>query len=272
MKFIIGYKQEMTQKYREDGTIVPVTVVKAEPAIVTQVKTAEKEGYNAIQLGIGERNKVGKAMTGHIKPLEKGNVKPFHRLREIRVEDASQFTIGDTINVKTFEAGDKVAVTGTSKGKGFQGVVKRHGFGGSPATHGHKDQLRMPGSIGSQDPQRVFKGTRMGGRTGGKQITVKNLEVVAIDEENNQIYVKGALPGARNSLILVMGEGDLAKGLSVFETEPEKKEEPAPETKEEASSDQPAEEEKKEAAPAEQDKNEEKAEEKKEESTKEEQS
>ena len=222
MKFIVGYKQEMTQQYREDGTVVPVTVVKADPAFVTQVKTADKDGYQAIQIGIGSRNKAGKSLAGHLAPITKTGVKPFHRLREIRLEDSSGFSLGDTITVETFTAGDKVAVTGTSKGKGFQGVVKRHGFSGGPASHGHKDQLRMPGSIGSQDPQRVFKGMKMGGRMGGDRVTVKNLEIVYIDPENNLLYVKGALPGARNSLILIMGEGELQKGPSIFEVKEEK--------------------------------------------------
>ncbi len=237
----------MTQQYREDGTVVPVTIVQAEPAIVTQVKQSEKDGYHAIQLGVGKRNKVGKSQAGHLKTITKSGRKPFHRLREIRVEDASTFTIGDSITVKTFAAGDKVAVTGTSKGKGFQGVVKRHNFAGSPASHGHKDQLRMPGSIGSQDPQRVFKGTRMAGRMGGKRITVKNLEIIALDEEKNLLFVKGAVPGARNSLILIAGNGELIKGASIFDapevidTTEEKDEttEEAPEVNEENSTETP---------------------------------
>lgn len=246
MKFIIGYKQEMTQQYREDGTVVPVTIVKAEPAVVTQVKNTEKDGYQSVQIGIGTRNKVGKSQAGHLKTVLKDGRKPFHRLQEVRVEDASGFQVGDTITVKTFAAGDKVAVTGRSKGKGFQGVVKRHNFGGSPASHGHKDQLRMPGSIGAQDPQRVFKGMKMAGRMGGDRITVKNLEIVSLDEENNLLFVKGALPGARNSMIMISGEGELVKGASIFEApkaeepkqeekaeETESKEDPAQEVKEE---------------------------------------
>ncbi len=221
MKFIIGYKQQMTQKYRQDGTLVPVTVVKAEPAVVTQVKTNDKDGYTAVQLGFGSRKKHGKALAGHVKKILETGRKPFHGFREVRVEDASAFSVGDTVTVKTFGEGDKIAVTGTSKGRGFQGVVKRHGFGGSPASHGHKDQLRMPGSIGAGEPQHVFKGTRMGGRMGNDQITVKNLEVVAIDEAQNLLYIKGALPGARNSVVLIQGEGDVVLGGSIFEASQE---------------------------------------------------
>ena len=206
----------MTQQYREDGTLVPVTVVKADPTIVTQVKSVEKDGYQAVQLGVGKKNKANKSMAGHLKAVSAKHEKPFATLQEIRIEDSASFEVGDTINVKTFEAGDIVAVTGTSKGKGFQGVVKRHGFKGSPASHGHKDQLRMPGSIGAQDAQRVFKGMKMGGRMGGDQVTVKNLEIVSLDEENNLLYVKGAVPGARNSLIVITGEGDLTKGVNIL--------------------------------------------------------
>jgi large subunit ribosomal protein L3 len=248
MKFIIGYKQQMTQQYREDGTLVPVTVVKAEPAIVTQVKSVEKDGYQAVQLGIGKKNKVNKSMAGHLKTISAKHEKPFATLQEIRLQDSTDFEVGDTINVKTFEAGDVVAVTGTSKGKGFQGVVKRHGFKGSPASHGHKDQLRMPGSIGAQDAQRVFKGMKMGGRMGGDQVTVKNLEIVSLDEENNLLYVKGAVPGARNGLIVIMGEGDLTKGVNILaasestpaEKPTETKEEKAETPKEETSVEEPA--------------------------------
>lgn len=216
MKFIIGYKKEMTQQYREDGSVVPVTVVKADPAVITQVKSQEKDGYQAIQVGLGTKNKAGKSQAGHLKQVLDSGRKPFMNIKEFRVEDASTFNVGDTIGVNTFSAGDVVAVTGVSKGKGFQGVVKRHGFAGSPASHGHKDQLRMPGSIGSQDPQHVFKGTRMGGRMGGNQITVKNLEVVSVDEENNLLFVKGALPGSRNSLVVIAGKGDLILGANLF--------------------------------------------------------
>lgn len=231
MKFILGYKKEMTQQYREDGRIVPVTVVKADRCVVTQIKSVEKDGYGAIQLGVGKKNKTGKSMAGHLAKFTEKKEKPFARLSEIRMENASDFKVGDSIGVTMFEPGDKIAVTGISKGKGFQGVVKRHNFKGSPASHGHKDQLRMPGSIGPQEPQRVFKGTRMAGRMGGDQITVKNLEVVSIDPENNLLFVKGALPGARNSVVVLIGEGDGKAEVNIFEKSPEGE---APPNKEEA--------------------------------------
>lgn len=249
MKFIIGYKQQMTQSYREDGTVVPVTVVQAAPVIVTQVKTPEKEGYSSVQLGIGEKNKAGKSQSGHISEITKTGRKPFARLREVRVDDASGFKVGDTISASVFAPGDKVFVTGTAKGRGFQGVVKRHGFHGSPKSHGHKDQLRMPGSIGSQDPQRVFKGTKMGGRMGGNRVTVKNLEIVSVDPEKNLLYVKGALPGARNSLIYVHGEGEFEELANLLEA-PAKKEAPKEEAvKEEAKPEEAPKEEAAEAKP-----------------------
>ncbi|TSC95664.1 MAG: large subunit ribosomal protein L3 [Parcubacteria group bacterium Athens1014_10] len=195
MKFILGKKIEMTQRFRENGEVVPLTLVKAGPCVIVQVKTKDKDGYQSVQIGFGEKKKINKALKGHLSDL--GN---FQYLKEFEV-DNSEFKKGDKIDVSTFQPGDKVIVSGTSKGKGFQGVVKRHGFHGSPKTHGHKDQLRMPGSIGSTGPQRVFKGVRMGGRMGGDRVTIKNLEIIEVLPEENIILLKGAVPGARNSLL-----------------------------------------------------------------------
>ena len=193
----------MTQKFLEDGRVAPVTVVAAGPCTVTQVK-GDKDGYSAVQIGFGLKKKVNKPLTGHLKGLEN-----FRYLREFRLESTDNMTRGKVFDVSSFQAGDILTVTATSKGKGFQGVVKRHGFHGSPASHGHKDQLRMPGSIGATDAARVFKGTRMGGRMGGDTVTVTNLELIEVDQEKGLLYIKGAVPGARNSLVSVVTEGEL---------------------------------------------------------------
>lgn len=212
MKFILAEKQDMTQKFGTDGTVIPVTKVTAGPCVVTQVKQMDTDGYVAVQVGFGAKKKLTKSVKGHLKNL--GN---FRYLKEFRIsaDEAKKLAVGNKINVATFQAGDKVKVTGVTKGRGFQGVVKRHGFGGSPKTHGHKDQLRMPGSIGATGPAHVFKGTRMGGQMGGTQVTVTNLEIVEVDEKNNEIFIKGALPGAKNNLLLIAGIGDL-----IIATEP----------------------------------------------------
>lgn len=207
MKFIIGYKQEMTQLFRDDGTIVPVTLVEAEPCVVTSVKNKGTDGYESVQLGVGERKHVGKTIAGQVAGVLATGRKPFLRMREIRLEDASSFNVGDLISAQGFEAGDKIQVIGTSKGKGFQGVVKRHGFHGQPATRGTKDQERMPGSIASKRQGAVRLGQRMAGRMGGDRITVKNLEIVKVEADKNLLYIKGALPGARHSMVIITGDG-----------------------------------------------------------------
>jgi large subunit ribosomal protein L3 len=194
MKFILAKKIEMSQIFRPDGTVVPVTLLQAGPCVVTQVKADERDGYRAIQIGFMQTKNLLKPQEGHLKDLPKVAI-----LREFRVDDAGDMKRGDTVDAEAFSVGDRVDVTGVSKGKGFQGVVKRHGFHGSPATHGHKDQLRMPGSIGAGGVQRVLKGRRMAGRMGNAQVTVKNLEVV--DVKNGVIAVKGAVPGARNTVL-----------------------------------------------------------------------
>jgi large subunit ribosomal protein L3 len=201
MKQIIAKKLDMSQIFREDGTVIPVTLLQAGPCVVTQVRTAEKDGYDAVQLGFGEGKNPSKPLAGHLKVSGASS----RTLKEFRTEGASELKVGDTIEVGQFNPGEFVHISGVSKGKGFQGVVKRHGFKGSPATHGHKDQHRMPGSIGSIGPAHVFKGTRMAGRMGGDNVTVKNLEVVQVDAKNGVLAVKGAVPGARGSVVFVTG-------------------------------------------------------------------
>ena len=197
MPFIIGRKIEMSQQFNEDGTVVPVTLVKAEPNIVTQVRTQEKDGYTAVQLGVDNAKKLNKAEQGHLHDLV-----PVKTLREFRV-DETELVRGEKISVEDFTPGMRVSIVGFSKGRGFAGVVKRHGFKGQKATHGTKDQIRMPGSIGSQRQGKVIKGQRMAGRMGGDRVTVKNLEIVSTDPTTNIIAIKGAVPGARGSLVYI---------------------------------------------------------------------
>lgn len=200
MKFLLGTKLNMTQVFAEDGRVIPVTRVQAGPCTVTQVKTTENGVVNAVQIGFGQQKafRLNKAQQGHLKGLPSLRV-----MRDFRTDEPAALKRGDSFGVEIFEKGEKVQVTGESKGKGFQGVVKRHGFAGSPKTHGHKDQLRMPGSIGAGGVQRVFKGLRMGGHMGADRVTVKNLEIVGIDQENNELLIKGAVPGARGGLLLI---------------------------------------------------------------------
>ena len=198
---IIGKKVGMTQVFAEDGSIVPVTVVQAGPCFIVQKKTADKDGYDAVQLGLVEKvsnRRITSAVRGH---FEKAGVQPVKTLAE--VEYSGDANVGDRVQVDIFKAGDQIDVVGRSKGKGFQGVMKRHNFGGGRATHGSMFH-RAPGSIGaSAFPSRVMKGMRMGGRMGGDQVTVKNLRVAKIDVENNLLYIRGAVPGGRNGLVLV---------------------------------------------------------------------
>jgi large subunit ribosomal protein L3 len=195
----------MTRVFLDDGVSLPVTVIEAGPCYITQIKKEDgRDGYNAIQLGFnGTRKKlVTKPIMGH---LEKANVKPVKVLKEFRdFGDLENMKLGDELDVSLFNAGDVVNVTGTSKGKGFAGVMKRHGFSGGQATHGQSDRLRAPGSLGqSSSPSRVFKGIKMGGRMGGEKVTVKGLVVVQIDAANNLILVKGAIPGANESIVYI---------------------------------------------------------------------
>jgi large subunit ribosomal protein L3 len=195
MKFILAKKIEMSQVFRPDGTVVPVTLLQAGPCVVTQVKMQAKDGYDAVQVGFLNAKRLSKPLEGHLKDLPK-----LRELREFRLKNPSELQRGETIDVSRFVIGDYVDVTGTSKGKGFQGVVKRHHFAGSPATHGHKDQLRMPGSSGAGGVQHVFKGTRKPGRMGGDTVTVKNLEIVEV-REGGILAVKGAVPGPRHAIL-----------------------------------------------------------------------
>ncbi len=240
MRCILGKKVAMTQVFKEDGVVVPVTRVKAGPCVVTQIKTAKRDGVNAVQIGFGPQKtfRLTKPLKGHLKDLD-----AVRHMRDFRAPEDHGLERGDSFDVSIFTAGDKVQVVGTSKGKGFQGVVKRHNFKGGPASHGHKDQERMPGSIGATDAARVFKGTRMGGHTGDSQVTVKNLEIVEIDTENNELLIKGAVPGARNGILLISTEegsinvAKVAEDVKIDEVVEEKEgktnEEVAPEVKEE---------------------------------------
>ena len=197
MSFIIGRKLEMSQLFREDGTVVPVTIVKAEPNTVTQIRGAEKDGYVAVQLGSDVRRHLTLPESGHLKDLPS-----FGVLREFRVEETT-LKRGDTVNVELFKPGMKIDVVGISKGHGFTGVMRRHHFHGGPATHGQKDQMRMPGSIASQRQGPVSKGQRMAGHMGDARTTVKNLEIVAVDPVQNTLAIKGAVPGARGGILLI---------------------------------------------------------------------
>ncbi len=203
MSGIIGKKIGMTSVFAADGKNIPCTVVEAGPCVVTQVKTVEKEGYSAVQLGFGERKEkhTSSAMKGHYK---KAGTTPKRKLMEFR--DYEGLNQGDVVTAETvFQEGDWVDVSGVSKGKGFQGVVKRHGFGGvGGQTHGQHNRLRAPGSIGAcSTPSRVFKGMRMGGQTGNKQVHVENIQVIKIYPEKNLIVLKGSIPGHNGSIIKI---------------------------------------------------------------------
>lgn len=196
MKFILAKKIQMSQVFRADGTVVPVTLLQAGPCVVTQVKDAGSDGYTAVQIGFQPTTKaLAKPQQGHLKDLS-----PFRLLREFRVDDVSSFKRGDTLESTTFTVGERVHVTGISKGKGFQGVGKRPGSHGTPASHGHKDQLRMPGSSGAGGVQDVIKGTGKPGRMGTDTVTVQNLEVVEV-RDGGILAVKGAVPGARHAIL-----------------------------------------------------------------------
>ena len=195
----LGKKIGMTQIFREDGRVVPVTVIEAGPCVVTQVKTLESDGYEAVHLGFGDVKRRNKPQAGHLK-----NSKLSRYLREVSTDDTSEFEVGQTIGVDIFEAGEKIDVIGKSKGRGFAGVMKRWNFGGGPRTHGQSDRARAPGSIGGgTTPGKVYKGLKMAGHMGNRRITVKGLEIVEIDFERNLLLVKGGIPGATNSLVQI---------------------------------------------------------------------
>jgi large subunit ribosomal protein L3 len=202
VKGILGAKLGMTQVW-DNNKVVPVTVVQAGPCVVTQVRTAEADGYSAVQLGYGQIDprKVNKPKSGH---YAKAGVSPRRHIVELRTTDAAEYELGQEVTVETFEPGARIDVTGKTKGKGYAGVMKRHGFHGLKHSHGVERKHRSPGSIGAcATPGRVFKGTRMAGRMGGQRFTVQNLTVQAVDTENNLLLVRGAVPGPKGALILV---------------------------------------------------------------------
>ncbi|MDO4978828.1 MAG: 50S ribosomal protein L3 [Candidatus Saccharibacteria bacterium] len=204
MKVILGTKIGMTQIIGEDGLVTPVTILQAGPATVTQIKTVETDGYNAVQLGYGQGKNLSKSVDGHVKKAGK-DLAP-KTLKEFRTDDIAEIKLGDIITVESFELGDKVTVTGISKGKGYAGTVKRWNFNESRNTHGFKGDIRKVGSIGSMYPQKVFKGKKMPGRMGHDQVTVKNLVVAYIDKENNLLGLKGAVPGPKKGIVTVEGK------------------------------------------------------------------
>ena len=210
MKFILGKKLGMTQVFEEDGKVVPVTVVEIESNVVTQVRTKDKDGYEAVQVGTGTKKikNINKPQRGHFRNL--GN---FQHLKEFRIggkvglpAEAVSAKVGDKLDVSIFAIGDKVKITGMSKGKGFQGVMKRHGFSGMPHSHGHHHVARHGGSIGQRFPQHTLKGMRMAGRMGSDKVTTRGLQIVRVDAENGLLAVKGAVPGNRGQLLIIQSQ------------------------------------------------------------------
>ena len=202
-KGIIGKKIGMTQIFDENGKVVPVTVVEAGPCVVSQKKTVENDGYAAVQIGFGDlkAHKVKKPMAGH---FAKANVAPKRTLREFRFDDIDAYNVGDLVKADVFAAGDKVDVTGTSKGKGYAGVIKRWNFQRLKESHGSGPVARHGGSIGScSDPSRVYPGKKMAGHLGSERVTVQNLQVVKVDAENNLIAIKGAVPGPNGGIVVI---------------------------------------------------------------------
>jgi large subunit ribosomal protein L3 len=199
---LIGRKLGMTRIFVEDGSVLPVSVIEATPNTVTRLRTPERDGYAALQLGAGQARRVTKPVAGQLKGLDKEH-QSLRVLREFRIADVEGFEAGQQVDVSLFAVGDEVDVTGVSKGKGFAGTIKRHHFQRGPKTHGSTN-IRQPGSIGAgTTPGRVFKGTKMGGHMGADRVTVKKLTVVRVDAERNLLLVRGAVPGARNALLLV---------------------------------------------------------------------
>lgn len=201
---LLGKKTGMTRIFDENGNVILVTIIEAGPCFVTQIKSKDVDGYDAVQLGFDDKKEKNttKPLLGHFK---KANVAPKRFITEFRDFDLQDLKLGQQITVDVFNVGDKITVQGISKGKGFQGVVKRHGFGGGPVTHGQSDRLRAPGSIGASSfPSRVFKGQRMAGRMGGVRVSVRNLKIVKIDKDQNLIFVKGAIPGHINGYVKLM--------------------------------------------------------------------
>jgi len=217
MKRMLGKKVGMAQLFDEQGNVVPVTVIEAGPCYVTQIKTQETDGYDAIQMGFDliKENRLKRPQSGHLGLLKTNDKHPVRRefptevpplrfLREFRAKEVSEFELGAKITVEQFQEGDRVDVIGKTKGRGFAGVMKRHGFSGGPITHGQSDRQRSPGSIGATStPGRVFKGMRMPGRMGNHRVTSQNLEVVRVDVERNLLAVKGSVPGPKGGLVLI---------------------------------------------------------------------
>ncbi|GAA3324072.1 50S ribosomal protein L3 [Paeniglutamicibacter sp. ABSL32-1] len=203
VKGLLGTKLGMTQVWDENNNLIPVTVVQADSNVVTQLRNAERDGYVAVQIGYGQIDprKVTKPLAGH---FEAAGVTPRRHVVELRTADADSYAAGQELTVEIFAAGQKVDVVGTSKGKGFAGVMKRHGFHGAPASHGAHKNHRKPGSIGgASTPGRVFQGQKMAGRMGAERVTTQNLTVHAVDAEKNLLLIKGAVPGARGRVVLV---------------------------------------------------------------------
>ena len=203
LRGFLGKKIGMSQIFRENGESVPVTVIQAGPYAVTQIKSEETDGYNAVQLGFGATKNLNKPERGHLK-----NSDPVKHLREVKADNLQDYSIGQQISVDIFDVGEKIDVIGTTKGKGFAGTMKRHGFGGGPRTHGQSDRGRAPGSIGGgTTPGKVYKGLKMSGHMGNERVTVKNLEIVQIDQDRNLLVVKGGVPGAPNGLLVIRRKG-----------------------------------------------------------------
>jgi large subunit ribosomal protein L3 len=201
---VFGRKKQMTQAFQDDGTLVGVTVIEVEPNLITAVRTAEEDGYTAVQVGFGAAKavRVDKARAGTFAKLD---TPPRRYLKELRGVSGE---VGDSIGVDVFEVGDRVHVSATSKGKGFQGTIKRHGFARGPMSHGSHN-IRQPGSVGaSADPARIFKGQKMPGQMGNQTATVRNIEVVAVDPDNNELWVRGGVPGGKNAVVRVRKVGD----------------------------------------------------------------
>ena len=203
MRGLIAKKLGMSQIFDENGSVVPVTILQAGPCSITQIKTLDNDGYDAVQIAYGDKKEknTNKPLEGHFK---KAGVTPKKFLVEFDIVPGFDYEMGQVFNASIFKLGDSVKVTGTSKGRGFSGVMKRHGFGGGPKTHGQREHPRSAGSIGqASDPSRVFKGVKMPGQYGNKKMTVENLKVVKIDTKNNHIFVKGAVPGSNNGMVIV---------------------------------------------------------------------
>jgi len=203
MRGLIGKKIGMTQVFSKTGSLIPVTIVEAGPCVVTQIKTLDSDGYDAVQIGFSDlRDKhSNKALSGH---FSKANSKAKKYLAEFKPVSNYDYKTGQEFGVSLFKEGEMVSVSGTSKGKGFSGVMKRHGFGGGPKTHGQREHPRSAGSIGqASDPSRVFKGMKMAGQYGNKKISTRNLEIISVVKQNNQLLIKGAIPGANNGIIYI---------------------------------------------------------------------